>query len=158
MAQSELLPDFLNDTLGFNLDRVAQLFRLELMQALATYDLTPEQWQIMALLWHNPGPLKQRDITQLLSKDKHNISRMVRRLEDKGWLERTGDLHSRTFFVRPTELGQRHKDAVLETLSAHFGNLELGLDLSQRRELVTLLKVVRTYLSDGRSTVEADGK
>lgn len=149
------VPDFLSDTLGFNLDRVSNLFHLELMRALADYGLTPEQWQIMALLWHNTGPLKQQDIAQLLLKDKHNVSRMVRRLEVKGWLERTPDPRSRALFIRPTELGRRYKDGVLRALSAHFSALELGLSQSQRQELVALLKTVRAHLSDGQTTFNA---
>ncbi len=40
----------LEESLGFNLDRVAQLYRRELIRVLAIYDLTPEQWQILAAL------------------------------------------------------------------------------------------------------------
>ncbi len=148
MEQDKVIPGFLNDTLGFNLARVANLFRLELIRALTNYDLTPEQYQIMVLVWYGPESLNQQDITQLLSKDKHNISRMVRRLEAKGWLERRPDPHSRAFFVRPTELGQRLKDEVPRALYAHFETLNLGLSETQEQEIVTLLKVVRAHLSD----------
>jgi DNA-binding MarR family transcriptional regulator len=78
------LPSALDDALAFNLDRVASFFRHELMVALADYDLTPEQWQLMSVLWANEAGLSQQAMTDLLAKDKHNISRMIRRLEAKG--------------------------------------------------------------------------
>ncbi len=156
MERDKVIPGFLDDALGFNLDRVSNLFRLEFIQALTRYNLTPEQYQIMVLVWYNPEPLNQQDITRLLSKDKHNISRMVRRLEVKGWLERCPGSHSRAFFVRPTELGQRLKDEVPRALYAHFGNLNLGLNDTQEQELVTLLKIVRTHLRDNQGIVEAN--
>ena len=77
MTQRGKIPEALDDALGFNLDRVATFYRYGLMRALAEYDLTPEQWQIMSVVWGNDEALTQQDITLLLAKDKHNISRMI---------------------------------------------------------------------------------
>lgn len=146
------IPDLLNDALAFNIDRVENLFHLEFMQALGKYDLTPEQYQLMVLVWYGHEPLNQQDIAGLLGKDKPNISRMVRRLEAKGWLERRPDPHSRALFIHPTDLGQRLKDEIVGALYAHFGALDLGLSQMQEQELVTLLKLIRAHLSDERLT------
>lgn len=154
MEQNKVIPSFLNDALGFNIDRVANRYRIELIRALTPYDLTPEQWQIMAIIWYSPEALNQQDITQLLTKDKHNVSRMVRRLEAKGWLERRPDPHSRALFIRPTKLGERLKGEVPQALYAHFATLDLGLSQTQEQELVTLLKIVRTHLRDDEEVAE----
>ena len=146
------IPDLLNDALAFNVDRVENLFHLEFMQALGKYDLTPEQYQLMVLVWYGLKPLNQQDIAGLLGKDKHNISRMVRRLEAKGWLERRPDPHSRALFIHPTDLGQRLKDEIVGALYTHFGALDLGLSQVQEQELVTLLKLIRVHLRDERLT------
>ena len=150
---SNVIPPVLNNALGFNLDRVANLFRQELMRALADYDLTPEQWQIMALVWNSDEPLNQQEITDLLAKDKPNISRMIRRLEVKGWLERRPDPNdARAFRIHATELGSKLKDDVPRTLYAHFDALELGLSQAQERHLVAMLQSIRTHFhSDYRS-------
>lgn len=157
MKDTKVIPAFLDDALGFNLDRVANLVRLELMRALARYELTPEQWQIMVLVWRSETPLRQQDITEMLVKDKHNVSRMVRRLEEKGWLKRQPDPNSRAFFLRPTALGQSLKDEVPRALYAHVAKIGLGLTPTQERELVALLKIVRGHLhKDGAEVEEAD--
>lgn len=157
MKDAKIIPAFLDDALGFNLDRVANLFRLELMRALARYELTPEQWQIMVLVWRSEAPLRQQDITEMLVKDKHNISRMVRRLEEKGWLKRQPDPRSRAFFLRPTALGLSLKDEVPRALYAHFDTLGMGLTPEQEKELVALLKIVRAHLhKDGAEVEEAN--
>lgn len=157
MKGTKVIPAFLDDALGFNLDRVANLVRLELMRALSRYDLTPEQWQIMVLIWRSETPLRQQDITEMLVKDKHNISRMVRRLEEKGWLKRQPDPHSRAFFLRPTALSQSLKDEVPKALYAHVGEIGFGLTPAQEQELVALLKIVRGHLhNDGVEVTEAD--
>ena len=148
---SKTIPAILDNALGFNLDRVANVYRQELMRALSDYDLTPEQWQIMALVWNSDAPLNQQEITDLLAKDKPNISRMIRRLEVKGWLERRPDPNdARAFHIYPTKLGLERKDDVPKTLYAHFDALESGLDQAQKRDLVEALQTVRRYLSEKR--------
>lgn len=142
------IPDLLNDALAFNIDRIENLFHLEFIRALGEYDLTPEQYQIMVLVWYSPESFNQQDITRLLGKDKHNISRMVRRLEAKGWLKRHPDPHSRALFVHPTDLGQKLKDEIVGALYNHFGALDLGLSQVQEQELVALLKLIRVHLGD----------
>lgn len=144
------IPSVLDDALAFNLDRVATFFRRELMEALADYDLTPEQWQLMSVLWGNEGGLSQQEITDLLAKDKHNISRMIRRLEAKGWLERQPDpADARALTVRTTPLGSSLQEPITRTLDNHFGHLDLGLSDAERTRLVKMLKVLRTRLRDG---------
>lgn len=147
MTQKGKIPSALDDALGFNLDRVATFYRYELMQALAEYDLTPEQWQIMSVVWGNDVPLTQQDITYLLAKDKHNVSRMIRRLEDKGWLERKQSPHdARALLIRATELGESVRSDVPEKLYRHFDELDIGLNHQEQVQLVKLLKTMRDSL------------
>ena len=148
---NKTIPAVLDDALGFNLDRVASIYRQELMRALADYDLTPEQWQIMALVWNSDAPLNQQEITDLLAKDKPNISRMIRRLEVKGWLERRPDPDdARAFHIHPTELGLERKDDVPKTLYAHFDALEIGFNKEEEKQLVAMLQALRRRLNRGR--------
>jgi MarR family transcriptional regulator, lower aerobic nicotinate degradation pathway regulator len=145
-----IIPKTLDNALGFNLDRVATFFRQELMRALAEYDLTPEQWQIMSIVWGNRAGLSQQEITDLLAKDKHNISRMIRRLEAKGWLEREQNPEdARAFLVRATNQGEKVRPSVTQTLYAHFDHLDLGLDKDEQEKLVAMLKVIRQHLREG---------
>ena len=141
------MPSALDDALGFNLDRVATFFRRELLVALANYDLTPEQWQLMSVLWGNEAGLSQQEITDLLAKDKHNISRMIRRLEAKGWLERQPDpADARALTVRTTPLGASLQEPIAQSLDHHFGHLDLGLSDAEQTRLVQMLKVLRSRL------------
>ena len=150
MTQKGGIPKALDDALGFNLDRVATFFRYGLMQALTEHDLTPEQWQIMSVVWGNDEALTQQDITRLLAKDKHNISRMIRRLEAKGWLKREQSADdARALLIRPTKLGESLKTEVPKKLYAHFDQLDLGLSREEQARLVELLKRVRKSFGDG---------
>ena len=84
-------PALLDDALGFNLDRVAKLFRRELVRALAEHGLSPEQWQTLAVLLLRGQPLSQREICALTLRDKPAVSRMVARMERDGWVRRAPD-------------------------------------------------------------------
>ena len=143
------IPAVLNDALGFNIDRVAKLFRRELTLALADYDLTPEQWQIMSVIWNGGKTLNQQNITQLTLKDKHNVSRLIKRLVAKGWLEKHPDpSDARAFLVTATTKGQVQREAVTRQLHAHFEKLEMGLSEQDRTQLLNLLKMIRLRLGD----------
>jgi len=143
------IPAILNDSLGFNIDRVAKLFRQELTRALADYDLTPEQWQIMAVIWNSDTPLNQQNITQFTLKDKHNVSRLVKRLEVKGWLEKHPNPDdARAFRLTVTQKGQTQRDAVVNALLNHSEKVGLGLTKEDQAHLLSLLKTIRTHLND----------
>lgn len=143
------IPSVLNDALGFNIDRVAKLFRHQLTIALAEYDLSPEQWQIMSVIWNSDGLLNQQHISQLTFRDKHNVSRLIKRLEGKGWLEkRPNPNDSRAFFVTATEESYAQKEAVTTALLGHFDNIGLGITETEQTHLLSLLKVIRNHLGD----------
>ena len=43
----------LNNNLGYNLYRAYLLFHRELIRALKAYSVTPEQWQVLIILWNH---------------------------------------------------------------------------------------------------------
>jgi DNA-binding MarR family transcriptional regulator len=141
------LPE-LESSLGFNLDRVALLFRRELVRALADFDLTPGHWQILAALSAHPDRLTQGDIATLTFKDKHSVSRMLGRMERAGWITRLVDpLDARASAVG---LSRRRNELprIRSALRSHFGRINGLLSEPQRRELLSLLKVLRSGLEE----------
>jgi DNA-binding MarR family transcriptional regulator len=138
----------LEESLGFNLYRVAQLYRRELIRALADYDLTPEQWQILVALSESCDSLTQGEIAALTFKDKHSVSRMLDRMEQAGWIKRGAhpeDARASSVVLskRRGELGE-----VRAVLNAHFGRIDSLLADAQQRQLLDLLKALRNRLED----------
>lgn len=143
------IPSELNDTLGFTLYRVALLFRKELMHALAEYQMTPEQWQVMRALWSTPNRLNQNDIAHLTLKDKHNVSRMLARLERDGWIIRQPDpADARASLIAPTEQAAHLRQTIPDQLNAHFAPILGALSEDEVRHLLTLLHTLRARLGD----------
>lgn len=151
------LPPTLNDALGFNIDRVAKLIRHELTQALADYDLSPEQWQIMAVIWDSDVPLSQQQITWLTLKDKHNLSRMVKRLEANGWLVKYANPDdARSYLITATANGRAQRDAVTNAIYEHVRKTGIGLTEEEQTQLLNLLKKIRKHSNDDEGLEPGD--
>lgn len=105
--------------------------------ALAPFDLSPEQQCIMQCLWRQDG-ITQTDIAQALLKDLPNITRMLCHLEKKEMIYRVTPTHNRRVSqVYLTEKGQQLRNDVLQATShvcelihAHISEEEL-LQLQQ---------------------------
>lgn len=143
------IPPVLDDALGFNLYRVALLFRRELMRALADYDLTPEQWQVMQTLWSTDGDLNQSEVAHLTLRDKHTVSRILARLERDGWITKQPDPNdARAFIITPTERALALRRDVPDRLISHFAGILDVLDAGEEETLLRLLKKLRRRLRD----------
>jgi DNA-binding MarR family transcriptional regulator len=143
------IPPELNDSLGFNIYRVALLFRKELIHALAEYHMTPEQWQVMRALWSADDLVNQNDIAHLTMKDRHSVSRMLARLERDGWIIRQPDpADARAALIAPTEQANQLREKVPAQLYGHFGPILGMLSEDEARQLLALLHRLRARLGD----------
>jgi len=136
----------LDGSLGFNLDRVAMLYRRELIRALADYGLSPERWQVISALSARKNCLSQAEIAALTSKDKHSMSRMLSRMQRSGWVCRTEDPEDARAFRVTLARTPADVDALRAALRKHFSRIKSVLTESQQRHLLGLLKTLRTHL------------
>jgi DNA-binding MarR family transcriptional regulator len=112
----KIMTDFrLNQSLGYLINRTARRLKHELQQAFKThgYDVTPEQWALLNLLWEKEG-LSQVELADQTFKDKPNVTRMLDVLERKQLLFRQRDeADRRAFKVYLTEEGRSLKDKLV---------------------------------------------
>lgn len=146
---NSMIPSFLDDALGFNIYRASLLVRRELMQALSEYEMTPEQWTLMATLWSTERPLNQSEIAQLTLKDKHTVSRIIKRLERDGWIKKK--IHPedwRITMIQPTKRSMSFKEDVQKRLFSHFDDILKDFPDEEVEMLVRSLKKLRRTLGD----------
>ncbi len=144
-----MIPSFLNDALGFNMNRAGILLRRELMRALEKYGMTPEQWMVMATLWTTGAPINQSEIAQLTMKDKHTVSRIIQRLERDGWIEKKNDPQdARITIIRPTRKAQSLRNKVPLLLNEHFKKIFREYGEEETHALIASLKSLRKILGD----------
>jgi len=146
---SRKIPGILNDKLPYNIYRLAQLFRQELMKTLKKHKLTPEQWQILATLWSSDKELNQQDISHLTLKEKQTVSRIIQRLERDNWITRQTDPDdARSYIVRLTPWAKRQKDEVTKLLYSRFTVIDDAITKQEQKTLMTLVKKLRLGFND----------
>ena len=144
-----MIPKFLDNALGFNIYRVGLLFRRELIRALTEYKMTPEQWQVMATLWTTGHPLNQNEIVSSTLKDKPTISRMIKRLEKNGWVERKAkNQDGRVTIIQLTNKGKKYEKEISQKVKTHFRKIFKHLEKDEGYILINTLKKLRHLLGD----------
>lgn len=69
------------------------------------YDLTPEQWSVLLRLQEQEG-LNQSQLGEKTFKDRHNITRILKQLDKRGYIEKRQDeKDKRVFHIYITPLG-----------------------------------------------------
>ncbi|QDG53504.1 MarR family transcriptional regulator [Persicimonas caeni] len=150
------IPRSLEGALGFNITRVALLFRRELIVALQEYDLTPEQWQILVAIVESEQAVDQTALAQVTLKDKPNVSRILKRMERDGWVERVVNPEdARAKLVRPSEQATEQYPEIRRTLEGHFEELLRPLDAEVSTQMVELTHQLRKVLGDPPRSSEA---
>ncbi|AEB08694.1 MarR family winged helix-turn-helix transcriptional regulator [Desulfobacca acetoxidans] len=98
---------------GFIIYRTALALRAALQRALKEqeFDITPEQYGILHLLREEEG-LSQKQIGNILFKDKPNISRMLDALEKKSLIRRQA-ADRRRYSIFLTEEGKKLAEEIL---------------------------------------------
>ncbi|GBR03637.1 MULTISPECIES: MarR family winged helix-turn-helix transcriptional regulator [Asaia] len=93
-------------TLGRMMALIARRWRQILDAGLRPHDLTDATWQPLLELQRHGRPLHPKEIADALLLDKSSMVRILRTLEEKGFVTRTPDeTDRRAFFVNLTEAG-----------------------------------------------------
>lgn len=142
-----MIPPFLDNALGYNAYRTGLLFHRELARALKEYDITPEQWTVLATLWSTGKPVNQSEIVQLTMKDKHTTSRIIQRLERDGWIQKKSDpKDGRVTLIHPTPKANSLKNKIPRKVLKHFDILLEDYSDKEIQLLINLLKRLRKTL------------
>ena len=81
--------DYKNN-IGFLIHDVARLMRNLFDKRMSELGLTRSQWWVLNYLYFNEG-IKQSDFSKLLDLEKAPLSRLLDRMEKKGWIVRKND-------------------------------------------------------------------
>ena len=89
----------LDESLGFWLYRSHIQVSAALRQAFqdAGHDLTPEQWAVLLGLQEKEG-LNQSQLGEKTYKDRHNITRILKQLDKRGYIEKLHDKKDKRAF------------------------------------------------------------
>ncbi|WP_336946944.1 MarR family transcriptional regulator [Asaia sp. HN010] len=101
-------------TLGRMMALIARRWRQILDAGLRPHDLTDATWQPLLELYRHGRPLHPKEIADALLLDKSSMVRILRTLEEKGFVTRTPDeADRRAFFVSLTDAGETRLQEVM---------------------------------------------
>ena len=145
----DLRPFPLRDSLGFLLVRPALRLRLlgNSLLVEAGQDITVDQWGILNLLWETDGQTPV-ELARRADKDKPNVTRLLRILEDKGLISRRPDPQDRrSQRIHLTEAGAALKAPLLDVGTDCLQRACQGLSGQELTVLKELLNRVYSNVS-----------
>lgn len=134
---------------------VSNAFRTHLqeMESIHATGLTPFQARLLAALHRHPGS-SQQELARRTGRDKAQITRTIRDLENNGMITR--DAHEsdwRSFRVTLTDEGARACSLLTEERATLSSTATAGLSSDERRVLAISLSRMKTNL-DQRGALE----
>jgi MarR family transcriptional regulator, organic hydroperoxide resistance regulator len=123
--------------LGFWLNRVYQRTRSEMYRVFAEHgeDVTPEQWMLLIRLWERDG-MSQNEVSELTLRDAPTISRILRVMEGRGYIERrTSEVDGRMQLVHLTRRGKALKRKLVPLVRDLVERTVRGIDRADLAQL-----------------------
>ncbi|MCB1143867.1 MAG: MarR family transcriptional regulator [Leptospiraceae bacterium] len=105
----------IENQIGFNLHRVTTLYRRKLIQTLQDYKLTPEQWQILNILWKSET-LSTSKIAEFTMQDLPSTLRSLQRLEAKDYIQKETDTKDKRIQIWKTTKQGKFLQKILPNL------------------------------------------
>ena len=146
-------PGSLFDRPGFLVRRLHQIYVGLFFSECAEFDITPVQSSVLRVLAARP-PLDQASIASQIGIDRVNLADVLRRLEQRGLLERRRDPGDRRRrLARLTDEGHRMCKAMAVPTARAHEKLLAALQPDERAEFMRLL---RHLVEDGNAHSRAD--
>ena len=132
---------------GLLLAMLGHLAMRKLREVHTRYELSPRQFQVLALL-HDRGAMSQQDLGAVMEIDRSILVTLLNPLEAEGLLSRQrAELDRRRHFVSLTGLGAQRLTAASRAQREAEKALFAGLDEGQREQLHALLVALNSSLS-----------
>jgi len=97
---------------GFHIHRTDLGLKNYYKEILSSFEITPDQWVIMMILWEKDG-ITQKEIAERAYRDETTVGRMIYNLEKKEFIKRLQDKSDRRFLrVYVTDKGKKLKREV----------------------------------------------
>lgn len=140
----------LNDSIGFNISRVGILLRREIIHALKDYDITPEQWQVLAILYDEKSSINQKEILEKTYQDRHAMSKIIKKLVYKELITKVpSDSDSRISLIKITPKGKILKSEIQNSINSTIRENSLSnLTIQEKESILNIMKKIRTTLGD----------
>ncbi|MDB9772540.1 MarR family transcriptional regulator [Alphaproteobacteria bacterium] len=135
------------ENIGFLINDVARFLRVSYDRKMATIGLTRSQWLVLSYLYFNEG-INQSEFALILDIEKAPLSRLLYRMEMKGFINRKSEGEDRRIkniylsdSIKPFIISMRDQAAIYRKESFSI------LDIKEQKILRDLLQKLKKDLS-----------
>lgn len=136
-----------NHAIGFLFERTTRIIKLSFYQLFKELDapITPEQWVVMDVLYPKTV-LTQKEIVEKSFKDAPSISRIILKLINNGYIQKTTDeLDKRVFNIKLTKSGID----LVSRIKPRVQELRIkGLNSFEEEEVEKLIENINTIFNN----------
>ncbi|MDD3494475.1 MAG: MarR family winged helix-turn-helix transcriptional regulator [Dysgonamonadaceae bacterium] len=132
----------MDQSLGFVLNRTALASKNRFNQMIKAYGISPEQWSVLFRVVEQGG-ISQKALADSTYKDQGNLTRMLDKLIEKGYIRRKADADDRRAVkLFATEKSVTLAEAVAPLSGRHNENMTAGFSQEEKATLMALLDKV----------------
>jgi DNA-binding MarR family transcriptional regulator len=136
----------LKDTLGYRINKVANLINTHLNRCLEPYGIAIEQRAILEIIKFEPK-INQTTLAKLLGKDKTTISRALNALEKKEFIIKHKTANDkRTYNIELTKKAEEILHNSLEQITNFRQSLQTQLSKQEQEKLFESLNKITAFL------------
>jgi DNA-binding MarR family transcriptional regulator len=140
---------FGQDHLPYRLLLLARMIDRRSARELQKYGLSLAEWRVLAFVGAS-GPASASKIGKFGEIDRAEISRAVRRLEERGLIERRPDeSHRKRFIISPTPAGEGLFIEVRDERRRFFKGMTEGMSPSDREVMDKSLEMIALNIQEG---------
>lgn len=140
-----------SDSLSFLITAAELYLKAELGRQLKPYGLTQEQWAVLNLLWETNG-ITQKTLASRSLKDQPNMTRILRHLEQKGLIVRTGNSEDRrSYIISITTKGQQIREVTVGVALEIRRQAFAGFNTQESEQLRSMLTRISCNLLGKRN-------
>jgi DNA-binding MarR family transcriptional regulator len=139
----------LDESIGYWLYRSQSRVSAALRQTFqdAGYDLTPEQWSVLYRLQEQEG-MNQIELSEKTHKDRHNITRILKQLDKRGYIEKRNDKNDRrAHLIYLTEKGRSFYENIQPLVVKHRERISRGINANDLFHLRQCLERITHNMS-----------
>ena len=136
----------LKQSIGFNINKTANLINSSFNLALQKHDIALEQRATLEIIKFEEN-VTQTKIAQILGKDKTTISRTLKTLEKKGYIKKE-ELDKRTYLIKLTKHGEEVLEESAQTVQDFRSKIASNLNQNEINQFFTILEKVLMALSE----------
>lgn len=139
----------MNSSLGFVLNRTAFSSKVSFNKKLKKYNISPEQWSVIYRIVENPG-ISQKELSDSTYKDQGNLTRMIDKLIDNGFIEKMIDENNRrSIKLFPANKAIEFSEEIIPLSILHNETLVDGFTSDECEILLNLLNKVYKNIQKG---------